>query len=127
MVWWRVDPQSGEPEGEFLAPIGGSCVYLDDSAVDAAGDAATEIEASFGASRYFSDEEVRGLLLDRVPPASVRPSSEDAAELLRLVDDLWQLVDGCYQEAFGRAATPDERDLLFRYAHSLLRPARGGR
>ena len=126
MVWWRVDPQSGEPEGDFPAPIDGSCVYLDDSAVDAAGNAATEIEASFGASRFFSDEEVRSLLLERVPPASVRPWPDSVSELLQLVDDLWQLVDQCYQEAFGRPATPTERDLLYRYAYSLLRPTRGG-
>src|SRR5262245_38601850 len=109
MVWWRVDPQTGEPEGEFSAPVDSSCVYLDDAAVDAAGDAATTIEATFGASRYFSDEEVRALLLNRVPPTSVRPWPDAAAELVQLVDDLWHSVDECYQEAFSRLATPTER------------------
>jgi len=126
MVWWRVDPQTGEPEGEYPDAIDSSCVYLDDGAVDAAGDAATQIEATFGASRYFTDEEIRRLLLDRVPPASVRPWPDATPELLQLVDDLWQLVDECYQNRFGRVATPVERDLLYRYAFSLLRPTRSG-
>lgn len=126
MVWWRVDPQSGEPEGEYPAPLDSSYVYLDDGAVDAAGDAATEIETSFGASRFMSDVEVQDLLLERVPPASVRRSLRDAEELLQLVDDLWHSVDERYQTALGRPATPKERDLLYRYAYSLLRPKRGG-
>ena len=51
MVWWRIDPKTGEPTGEFLAPVDETCVFLHDEAVDAAGDAATAIEATFGASR----------------------------------------------------------------------------
>lgn len=121
MVWWRLAPQTGKPDGDYPAPVDDSCVYLDDGALDATGNAATEIEESFGASRHFSDEEVCDLLLGRVPPASVGPWSDAAADLIQLVDALWQLVDECYHEAFGRPATPTERDFLYRYAYSLLR------
>jgi hypothetical protein len=122
MVWWRIDPQTGEPTGEFPAPVDDSCVFLLDEAVDAAGDAATAIGATFGASRHFPDDEVRRLLAERVLPASVRPWPGAAAELLDLVDDLWQAVDRCSREASGRPATSAERHWLCRYAHSLLRP-----
>src|SRR4051794_28736100 len=112
MVWWRIDPQTGEPIGDGPAPIDDFCVYLDDIAVDAAGDAATAIKAEF-AIRNLSDEELRNLLLERALPASFLTSLDDAAELLQHVVDLWAVVDKRYLEASGRSATPIEKHCLF--------------
>ena len=113
--WWSIDPQTGQP-----SDVGGSTQCLGDSPIDAVAMAADAIDTAFGASRFWSDGEVRALLLDRAVPVSVRHPS-DAAELLELVDGLWQSVDICYERALHRSPTSAERHWLFSHAFDILR------
>jgi hypothetical protein len=116
--WWSIDPQTGQPsEG------GDASQCLGDSPMDAVSMAADAIDTAFGASRFWSDEEVRTLFSERTVPVCIRHPS-DATELLDLVDGLWQSVETCYRQALHRSPTPVERQWLFAYAFGILRPAR---
>lgn len=117
--WWRIDPSSGAPIGDN--GDNGAAYYLGDAPLNAAGTVATNIDATFGSSRHFTDEEARRLLLDRILPNSVRPYDEAATELLESVDDLWTWVNDFYQAAWGRAANDVERQFIANYAFSVLR------
>ena len=81
---------------------------------------AVNIDATFGSSIRFTDEEARRLLVDRVVPNAVRPYDEAAAELLESVDDLWKLVDESYQVAWGRPANDVERRFIVGYVCSIM-------
>src|SRR5262245_13643291 len=100
--WWTIDPHTGQPNGA-TGLADGTCHALGECPLDAVGEAAEAIEITFGASRCFSDEETRALLLERVVPPSFRGGPDDAAELLELVDGLWTLVERCYQQAMHRS------------------------
>jgi hypothetical protein len=117
--WWSIDPQTGQP-----SDVGGSIHCLGESPIEEVGMAADAIDTVFGASRFWSDEEVRALLLQRAVPARIRHPS-DADELLDLVDGLWKSVDICYERALRRSPSQAERHWLFSYAFGLLRPSRG--
>jgi hypothetical protein len=120
-VWWSIDPQTGEPT-DVTVPPGVVCDCLGESVLADVGMVATNIEATFGASRYFSDDEAKGLLLHRHVPASVQSHPDATAELLNSVDDLWHLVEEHYRQAWGRSATEVERRWLFCHALAILRP-----
>jgi hypothetical protein len=120
--WWSIDPHTGKPNGAAV-PVDNNCHALGDCPLDAAGEAAEAIEISFGASRCFSEEETRALLLDVVVPPSFRGGPEDAAELLELVEGLWIGVERCYQQALHRSPTQVERQWLFAFAFEILRPS----
>lgn len=117
--WWRIDPSSGASIGDN--DDNGAVYYLGDAPLDAAGTVATNIDATFGSSRHFTDEEARRLLLDRIVPNTVRPYDEAATELLESVDDLWAWVNDCYQAKWGRSANVVERRFIADYAFSVLR------
>jgi hypothetical protein len=82
---------------------------------------ADAIEAGFGASRYFSDDEARRLIYDRELPQSVREYADASAELLKLVEDLWKSVEHIYREKWGRPLMPVERRLVADLAIWVLR------
>jgi hypothetical protein len=84
--------------------------------------AADNIEATFGASRYFSDVERRRLIHEREVPASMHRHVEAAADLIECVDDLWASVDRTYQDYWGRPLTPAERRLIGDFAVWVLSP-----
>jgi hypothetical protein len=94
---------------------------LGDEPLDEAGISADNINATFGASRYFSDEETRRLIYDRELPQSVRPYADASAELLGLVDGLWKSVQQTYKEKWGRPPMPVERALIADFAIWVLR------
>jgi len=116
--WWSIDPQTGEP---FSG--GGAVPCLGESPIEEVEMAADAIDTAFGASQFWSDDEVRRLLLERVVPARIRHES-DAVEPLELVDGLWQGVDICYERALHRLPTPAERHWLFSRAFAALRQGR---
>ena len=116
-AWWSIEPRTGE-----RTETAGGCDCLGDSVLSDVAMVATNIEATFGASRYFTEEEVRALLLDRVVPGSVQQHADTASELLESVDDLWHLVEERYRQAWGRSATQAERRWLFCHAVDILRP-----
>ena len=113
--WWSIDPQTGQ-----ASDVGGSDQCLGDSPIQAVCMAADAIDTAFGASKFWSDEEARALLLQRVVPASVSHPS-DAAELLELVDGLWQSAAMRYERALHRSPSAAERHWLFSHAFSILR------
>src|SRR4051812_884909 len=89
--WWAIDPATGLPPSDGSPSADDqSQHYLGDEVLDDAGTVADDIAATFGAHRYFSDDEVRRLIFQRELPASVRPYAEASAELLKSVDDLWR-------------------------------------
>lgn len=100
---------------------GGPPSYIGDGPIADVAMVAMNIDATFGSSRHFTDEEARQLLVGRVVPNSVRPYDDAAAELLESVDDLWTLVDESYQEAWGRAANEAERRFFVEYAFAIIR------
>lgn len=118
--WWTIDPRTGEPDGGSSAGH-----VLGECPIWAAAESADAIETTFGASRCFSDDEARALLLERVVPRSFRGGAEDASELLELVEGLWGGVERCYRQALNRSPTEVERHWLFTHAFTILRP--GGR
>jgi hypothetical protein len=120
-AWWSIDPQTGEPT-DVTIPSGVVCDCLGESVLADVGMVATNIEVTFGASRCFSDDETKGLLLDRHVPASVQSYPDATAELLESVDDLWRLVEERYRQAWGRSATEVERRWLCCRAVGMLRP-----
>lgn len=117
--WRTIDSYIGEPNGETARSESNRNV-VGDCPLDAVGESAEAIEITFGASRSFSSEEIRSLLLNRVVAPSFRGGPEDAGELLELVDGLWEGVERCYRQAFGRSATQVERDWLYAYAYKYL-------
>lgn len=119
-AWWSIDPRTGEETGD-AAPKG-VCGCLGESVLSDVAMVASNIDATFGASRHFSDEEVRRLFLDRVVPASVQPYADATDELLQSVDDLWLLVEKHYRQAWDRSATQAERHWLCAAAFDILRP-----
>ena len=123
--WWRIDARSGERLRVPAGGDGGPACYLGDGPLDIANVTAIAIEASFNPARYFSDEEVRRLLLGREVPASVRPHGDASLELLELVDGLWCEVDECYRRTWGRPAGPDERRLIVEDVFPILRRPAG--
>ena len=120
--WWVIDPDTGRPSGGCPSDDGQSSNYLGDEVLDDAGTVADNIEATFGAHRYFSDEEARQLIFQRESPASVRPHADASAELLESVDDLWTWVAQTYREKWGREPTDVERRLIGEFAVWVLRP-----
>ena len=120
--WWRIDPASGAHIGEVDAGDDGSGCYLGDAPLADAGMAGTNIDATFGSSKHFTDEEARRLLSGRVVPASVRPHDEAATELLQSVDGLWTLVNESYNQRWNRPANEVERRFIAAYALSAMRP-----
>src|SRR5262245_3305966 len=113
--WWSIDPQTGAP-----SDAANSDHCLGDPPLDAIGMSADAIESLFGASRFWSDDELRALLLERIVPAPIHHAS-DAAELLELVDLRWQGASICYETALHRLPTPTERHWLFSHAFAALR------
>lgn len=119
--WWSVDPD-GFPTGVLQPDDRHSRPCVGDHVLEAARTVATDIEATFGASRYFSNEEVRRLVFERDVPASVRPYAEASADLVQSVDDLWKWVSQIYVEKWGRQLTLVERKLIAEYAVWALLP-----
>jgi len=121
--WWCIDPNSGKRRAPSAGAEGDAAAsYLGDEPLREAGTVASNIDATFGSSRHFTDDEVRKLLVNRVIPASVRPYAEAATELLESVDYLWTSVDECYQATWGRPANAIERRFITEYAFSVMRP-----
>jgi hypothetical protein len=120
--WWCIDPESGERTRAVGDNDGPSGFYLGDAPLGDAGMVATNIDATFGSSRYFTDEEARRLLSDRAVPASVRPYDDAATELVESVDDLWALVDESYTKKWGRPANDVERRFIAAFAMLTIRP-----
>jgi hypothetical protein len=119
--WWSIDPQTGEPDGDASRPE--QAPYcLGDGPLDAVAQSVDAIETIFAISRCFSEAEVRALLVERVVPPSFGGGPEDAAELLELVECLWEGAGACYQEALNRPVNPVERQWLLTYALKLLCP-----
>jgi hypothetical protein len=120
--WWCIDPDSGTRRGSSAIAEGDAAAsYLGDEPLREAGIAASHIDATFGAARHFTDDEVRQLLVNRVIPASVRPYAEAATELLESIDFMWTSVDECYQARWGRPANAVERRFIAEYAFSAMR------
>jgi hypothetical protein len=119
--WWPIDPATGKPTSESAPAQPPSDLYLGDDPLDEAGISADNIEATFGASKYFSDDETRRLIHDRELPQSLRPHADASAELLELVDDLWESVRQSYHEKWGRPPTPVERALIAEFTIWVLR------
>jgi hypothetical protein len=119
--WWSIDPQTGEPDGN-ASRVDGAHDCLGDCPRDAVGQSVDAIETTFAVSRCFSEAEVRALLVQRVIPPSFRGGPEDSAELLDLVEGLWEGVGRCYQQALNRSVNPVERQWLLSYALNLLCP-----
>jgi hypothetical protein len=82
---------------------------------------ADNIDATFGSSRHFTDEESRQLLVDRIVPNSVRPYGDVATELLEWVNDLWEFVDDSYHKAWCCGANDVERRFIVNHALSVMR------
>ena len=120
--WWCIDPHSGARTRVVDGSDDGSGFYLGDGPLADAGMVATNIDATFGSSRHFTDDEARRLLEDRVVPASVRRYPEAAAELLESVCDLWTLVDEHYRGKWRRPANEVERRFIAAHALASLRP-----
>ena len=117
--WWTIDPKTGQPDCTVTCdPIRGHCIG--DSVLDEVGISGDAIATSF-ATKLFSDDEVAALIMNRVVPPSFQGGAEDAAELLDLVDGLWELVDRCYQQALGRLPNDVERRWLCDSAIDALR------
>jgi hypothetical protein len=119
--WWPIDPTTGVPLDIPLSADSLSQNYLGDEALDAAGTVADNIEATFGASRHFSEDERRRLIHERQLPASVRPHADAAAELIECVDDLWKWVEQVYRDRWARPPLPAERKLITDFAIWVLR------
>ena len=121
--WWCIDPNSGNRRAPSAGDkIDAAASYLGDEPLREAGIAALNIDATFGSSRHFTDDEVRQLLANRMVPASVRLYAGATAELLESIDFLWTSVDKCYQAAWGRRANAVERRFIAEYAFSVMRP-----
>ncbi len=121
--WWTIDPQTGEPDGSVAAERA-NCYCLGESALNDVRFVADALATSF-VTKGFTDEEVSALVLSRVVPSSFRGGSEDAAELLEHVDDLWSLAQDSYMQALQRPPNEIERRWLYQAAIAALR-ARGG-
>jgi hypothetical protein len=117
--WWTINPETGQPDDDVTGdPITRHC--LGDSALDEVGTSGDAIATTF-ATKLFSDDEVSALIMMRVVPRSFRGGAEDAAELLDLVDGLWELAERCYHQALGRMPTDVERRWLCASAIDALR------
>jgi hypothetical protein len=117
--WWTIDPETGQPDGEVRDQrIIRHC--LGDSVLDEVGMSGDAIATTF-ATKSFSDEEVIALIMERALPRSFQGGAEDAAELLDLVDRIWESAQRCYQQALGRVPTDVERRWLCAAAIAALR------
>jgi hypothetical protein len=122
--WWTIDPQTGRPDGDLaIRPADRHC--LGESALDDVSLVADAIATSFS-TQGFADEEISALLMGRDVPASFRGGPDDAAELVKSVDDLWALAERRYNRALGRPPNEIERKWLHDFAFAVLR-ARGGK
>jgi len=117
--WWTIDRQTGQPDrGVTREPI--LCHCLGDSALDEVSVSGDAIATTF-ATRLFSDDEVFALVMKRALPPSFQGGEEDAAELLQLVDGLWNSAERCYQHALGHTPNEIERRWLYASAFEALR------
>jgi hypothetical protein len=108
MGWWRIDPETGMPvpSGGENPEDAGAC-YAGDTPCDAVSYSVDDLQEVLGEDEEFSPEEAASLVFDRVVPDWVDPAK--AADVLRVVDEMWAEVDGCYEEDWGRKARPPER------------------
>ena len=120
--WWCIDPESGARTRAVGNDDNPSGFYLGDAPLTDAGMVATNIDATFGSSKHFTNEEAKRLVSDRVVPATVRPYDEAATELVESIDDLWTLVDESYTQRWGRPANEVERRFIAAFAISAMRP-----
>ena len=119
--WWRIDPNSGKRSESAGDEDAHSAFYVGDAPLEEAAIAASNIDATFGSARHFTDAEIRLLITDRVIPESVRRHQEAATELGQSVHELWMSVDQCYQEKFGRPANAVEKRFIGEYAFDVIR------
>ena len=120
--WWAINPANGLPFDSSPSPNGEPTCYLGDEVLDDAGSTADYIDATFGARRYFSDNEARLLIFQRELPAAVCPYPDASAELLECVDGLWTSVGQAYRAKWGREPTAVERRLIGEFTVWVLRP-----
>ena len=107
MGWWQIDPATGMPlrtSGKDPAQVD-EC-YTGDSPWDAAAGSMEELRELVGDAEFTPDEAKR-LVFNRIVPDWVDPG--DAAEVLRIVDAMWDEVDDCYEESWERKAKPLEK------------------
>jgi hypothetical protein len=119
--WWCIDPDSSARLRNVGPGNDASGFYLGDAPLADVAMIATNIDASFGSSRYFTNDEARRLLEDRIVPSSIREHEEGARELLESVDSLWTLVNEHYRGKWGRDVKEVERCLIEAYALSVIR------
>src|SRR5262245_17710848 len=129
MGWWPIDPKTGEsvPDARsklstddfvLLNAVPGvdddeAAHYLGDGPLDMTYSGADALKGLLGEGVRLRPEEVRRLLLQRAVPAALAGrGSRFAADLLRLVDEVWADIDWCYEEDWGRPARPAERAVL---------------
>jgi hypothetical protein len=127
MGWWRIDPETGMPAKDARSALSrppdvvllnavpgvddqaGAC-YTGDGPWDMAGVVADELWAAVGDAEKLTEEEARGLLMDRVVPARLTETgAETTAHLLPIVDAFWRDIDWCYGEDWQRPALPTEK------------------
>jgi hypothetical protein len=90
--------------------------YLGDGPWDMMQSVSSEFEPLFAEMPPLSADDIRQLLLERAMPSVCASSSaETRAELLRLVDEIWSDIDGCYDDDWERPARPAERRWLCEY------------
>jgi len=120
MGWWQIDPEKGMPlrtSGKHPEDV--DACYTGDTPWDAVSYSVDDLRKLLGETAEFSPEEAGRLFLERAVPPWVDP--EKAADVLRIVDEMWAEVDGCYEDDGGRKAKPPERRVAAEEAvHCLI-------
>jgi hypothetical protein len=140
MGWWPIDPDTGKsvegassglsrpPDFTLLNAVPGiddddAAHYLGDGPWDMVASYVGKIEKLIGDRKRPSEQEAQRLFADRIlPPALATLPAESRQRLLRLVEELWGDIDGCYEDDWERPARPAEKKWICRHAvHRLAR------
>jgi hypothetical protein len=126
MGWWRIDPNTGKPAKDaasklsrppdfvLLNAVPGAdddteAHYLGDGPWDMVYSAVTKITNLLKADKPTAAE-ARALFMERRLQGSLaKLPPESTAKLLRIVEQMWDDVDGCYDDDWERPALPAEK------------------
>jgi hypothetical protein len=134
MGWWRIDPATGKPAEDAPSKLSRPPEFTllnavpgvdDDDAAHYLGDApwntvfshVGDIEKLIAGSARPSETEARRLFVGRVlPPSLERLPADTRRTILRVIEEMWADVDGCYDDDWERPATPAEKRWVGEYA-----------
>lgn len=125
MGWYRIDPNTGKSLEQpsklsqptdfvLLNAVPGvdddeAACYLGDGPSDIAVDTVRQLKQMLGASIQPEANDLRRLVWNQKIPAAWKLKAEQKAQLLEVIEALWDDVDGIYEDQWERPAHKSEK------------------